>query len=276
MNDVGCGELAEIVEGQLQLGMLPPLGGRLELIGDIVTDCERVQPGSLYWPLHSVEHAPLRTQEAFMRGAVGAVVSHAAATCPLDGRFQVVVDCAREAICRFGRSRRLGFDGKLVLAGPGAPADEIPQGLGAHSHAFLVEDLADAAQAMVALTDGELAVLSLSAKAFWQIDEIFALCCPHAVCIYNLPRGEDVIEPGAIAGLQAGFLDNGCFVWVDGRHHKVTVGDREFLATEVGQDVFQVADEQFAVKRTHLPLALACWGVAEAVNWRLPAKLRRP
>ena len=270
MNDVGCGELADIVDGQLQLGVLPPLSGRLELVGDIVTDCEQAKPGCLYWGVHDGAEGQMRTQEAFFRGAAGVVVPEAAATFPWDGRFQIVVDCAREALCRLGRWRRSAFQGKLVIVGPGVPASEVMRGLGGDSEPFVVAGIVDAAQALVSVEEKDWAVLSLSAEAFWKIDEISALCCPHAVCIYTLPRGEQAVEPATVAGLLTGFPDDGCFVMVDDHQHKVMVGDRELLATEVRQDVFHFANEQLAVSRPQLPLALACWGVAEATNRRLP------
>ena len=69
MNVFGCGELAEVIEGRLELGMLPPLGGRLEPIGHVTTNCEDVVPGSLYWAIaseRSAENSQWQVQEAFL------------------------------------------------------------------------------------------------------------------------------------------------------------------------------------------------------------------
>src|SRR6185503_18930587 len=100
MNHLCLRELAEIAGGRLRLGCLPPLGGEHEPLGRITTTSEHVQPGDVFWGLAAKQqNGSWRAEEAYARGALGAVVSGRRLE-PWAGKFSLEVEDARTALWR--------------------------------------------------------------------------------------------------------------------------------------------------------------------------------
>jgi hypothetical protein len=74
MNGLTSGKLAEILQGQLTLGTMPPLGGEWEPVHRVVFESSSVERGDVYWDVAnhvSSPHATGVVEEAFARGAAG-------------------------------------------------------------------------------------------------------------------------------------------------------------------------------------------------------------
>lgn len=107
-------DLTETVNGELQLGSMPPLGGDLEPVGRIVTDVGRVRPGDVYWALEtSSQSLAVRAEEAFARDALGAVVSGRRLE-PWAGKFSLLVEDPQWALWQLARRIRAQFTGRVI------------------------------------------------------------------------------------------------------------------------------------------------------------------
>jgi UDP-N-acetylmuramyl pentapeptide synthase len=92
------GELAELVDGELTLGSLPPLAGAYEPVRRIVVESQQAKPGDVYWALagRGYDGAPLAV-DAYLRGALGVVVAGRHME-PFAGRFSIRVPDANAAL----------------------------------------------------------------------------------------------------------------------------------------------------------------------------------
>lgn len=112
------GELAEMVGGELSLGVLPPLAGPFEPVRRIVVDCRQVRPGDVYWALTARhDQGAFRAEEAYLRGALGVVVSGRHVE-PWAGKFSLRVPDANAALVRFA-----SLASRHVRRRPPRPAD---------------------------------------------------------------------------------------------------------------------------------------------------------
>jgi len=95
MNATVCtGELAGIVGGELVLGSLPPLGGRLEPVSRIVTDLSQLGEGDVFWALNP----DVPADWAFASHALGVISSRPVE--PWAGRFAIHVQDNGQALAR--------------------------------------------------------------------------------------------------------------------------------------------------------------------------------
>lgn len=118
MNHLCIRDLTTIVGGSLRLGALPPLGGELEPIANIVLDVARLRNGDVYWSLPSGT-APF-PEEAYLRGALGVVVPGREIE-PWAGKFSVRVEDGLTALRTLAAWNRERFSGKLIcVVGPDA------------------------------------------------------------------------------------------------------------------------------------------------------------
>ncbi len=218
MLDLCIRDLVKIVDGQLSLGTMPPLGGEFEPIGRIVLDCEDVEPGDVFWGLPgSPDTNGQFAEAAFMRSAAGAVVANRHLE-PWAGKFSIRVQDSSEALWRLARWVRCRFMGQVVaVAGLDRRTTTcrmLRQTLD-HLHGVRRADngsghrhwAADAARTTAqrqrahATTDNdpapicpplgmlewdeadEYAVVEIHGDSDYEIDEISHLCCPHIAAI---------------------------------------------------------------------------------------------
>ncbi len=94
---ISCGELAEVLQGTLQLADMPPLGGRCEPVRQMRIQSEAWNPGDVVWlPGDDVDDADVvASQLAFAGGALGVVSQRRVTAWP--GGFSIEVPCMREA-----------------------------------------------------------------------------------------------------------------------------------------------------------------------------------
>jgi UDP-N-acetylmuramyl pentapeptide synthase len=124
-------QLAELVDGRLQLASMPPLGGGYEPAGRIVIDSNMVLPGDIYWALDGFGHqGSSYTQQAFAHGAQGCVVAGRGIE-PWAGRFCIEVADSKRAFCYFARC----LEGAFVK-------NSSPVSLGVHNEIFLLKAIA--------------------------------------------------------------------------------------------------------------------------------------
>jgi len=105
MNGLTSGKLAEILQGQLALGTMPPLGGEWEPVRRIVFESCNVVRGDVYWDLAS----QLRTskarsglaEEAFALGATGVISSRYIE--PWAGSFSIQIGAMHHALERMAQ-----------------------------------------------------------------------------------------------------------------------------------------------------------------------------
>lgn len=103
MIDLCIRDLVQIVGGRLRLGSPPPLGGPLEPIGRIVADSRQVVENDVFWGLVGPNHDGSRfAEDAFLRGALGAVVSGRRLE-PWAGKFSLEVQDTHHALWRLAR-----------------------------------------------------------------------------------------------------------------------------------------------------------------------------
>ena len=301
MEPIGCGELAELIEGTLRFAQMPPLGGAWEPIGRVTTCCESISEGDVYWAVETEHQGARRLREAFCRGARGAVCQSPEAPA-FDGSFLVTVDDAIDTLCQFASWRRSHYEGKLAVVGPslgagdlsgvfqvlgcdngaqdrpGATDQSLPQATlesvgGLNQQACQIHGICSAADSLTALSNRELSVFSLAPESLSEFDEISHLCCPHVICIYSLPLGNTSPTAPAsdlehvLANIE-GFPDDLCLVHVDVDGQNVTLHrEMPFESAVESVDWKSVLPSLPVCKR---PAALTCWGVAKALGYSLP------
>ena len=94
---ISCGELAEVLQGTLQLADMPPLGGRCEPVRQMRLHSEAWNPGDVVWlPGSDDDQADVvASQLAFAGGALGVVSQRRVTAWP--GGFSIEVPCLRQA-----------------------------------------------------------------------------------------------------------------------------------------------------------------------------------
>lgn len=103
MYRLNIAQLAEIVDGQVVLGLMPPLAGLFEPIGRMVVDCCELRPRDVFWGIASNAYDGTRNvDEAFSRGALGVVIAGRRME-PWAGRFCVQVADTTKALQRMLR-----------------------------------------------------------------------------------------------------------------------------------------------------------------------------
>ena len=86
-------ELAELVDGELQLASMPPLGGGHEPAGRVVGRMSEVRAGDVF---AATEKENYSVEEAYARGVSGVIVDRSPLE-PWAGRFAIVVSDAAVA-----------------------------------------------------------------------------------------------------------------------------------------------------------------------------------
>ena len=99
-------ELGEMVDGQVQLAVMPPLAGRFEPIGRVVVDSREVEPRDVLWAFAAREEQRFAfVDQAFSRGALGVVLNGRRME-PWAGKFCVTVPDLAAALHRLMRCLR--------------------------------------------------------------------------------------------------------------------------------------------------------------------------
>ena len=103
MFNLSIGDLADITNGTLRLGTMPPLAGESEPVRRVVLDSHDARPGDVYWAVTgpSFEGAAL-AENAFAHGALGVVTSGNRVE-PWAGKFVLDVADANLALSRLAR-----------------------------------------------------------------------------------------------------------------------------------------------------------------------------
>ncbi len=119
MDDFCIRRLHDTIGGRLQMGSLPPLGGDIEPLGRVVVDVGSVSDGDIFWALESSPHdSAACAEEAFMRGALGAVVSGRSLE-PWAGRFSIEVEDTCWALWQLASTVRRRYSGCVIaVVGP--------------------------------------------------------------------------------------------------------------------------------------------------------------
>jgi UDP-N-acetylmuramyl tripeptide synthase len=98
MLDLCIEDLNRIVGGDVALGLMPPLAGRLEPIRRLVVDSSVARPGDVYWALCGPGFdGAMTAEEAYARGALGVVVSSRQVE-PWAGKFALRVANTNHAL----------------------------------------------------------------------------------------------------------------------------------------------------------------------------------
>lgn len=229
MFELCCGDVADITGGQLQLGVLPPIGGRHEPVLRIGTRSDEVQPGDVFWDLTGDPNIiGGSAEEAFIRGAAGVVTARRGLE-PWAGSFAVVVRDARRALLDLGNWARRRTLGRFVLVSgdePSLVAHLVSKAL-AGRMAHTVEPAAplrSASQAALELlrTAGatEWNVYALAPESNSEVSEISHLCCPHVAVITsahdeNNRQRKLAADTDGLLSVIAGLPDNGLVILHD-------------------------------------------------------------
>lgn len=288
-------QLAETIDGQLQLGSMPPLGGDLEPVGPVVTDVRRIRPGDVYWALQTApDNLAARAEEAFARGAAGAVVSGRRLE-PWAGTFSVVVEDPQSALWRLARRIRAEFTGRMLalagsldqtttqrmIAAVLAPqlhgwspkrAANVPLGLPlsllelSEEHDFCVVDYGpqepEEILALSHLCDPQIVVInSLTNQRTGTLDEHAGIC--ESLLLAALPEDGWAVLNGDDRPLRTSGQPAGAQVVLVGRgvHCDVTASH---VRSRSGELSFTIDDTPFRVPmrgRETLPAALAAYAV---------------
>ncbi|MCO6454918.1 MAG: hypothetical protein J5I93_06430 [Pirellulaceae bacterium] len=114
LSQLNIGELADVVDGRLRLGCLPPLGGVFEPVRVIGVNSQRVQPGDLFWGLNDqAGRHSWDAETAFMRHAAGAVVCQRRLE-PWAGKYSIEVADTHVALWQLARHVRRRFGGACL------------------------------------------------------------------------------------------------------------------------------------------------------------------
>jgi UDP-N-acetylmuramoyl-tripeptide--D-alanyl-D-alanine ligase len=192
MRNLCIRELAQVTGGQLSVGTMPPLGGDLEPINRIRTDSRLIEPGDVFWGLKGRTHQGSRfAEEAFARGALGAIVSDRNLE-PWAGKFSLVVEDSRWALWQLARWSRSQFTGQMVgitgSLGKSTTRQMIGEVLAQYRQgAVTVADRSDAIGVPLCLldveSDDEFSVIEIAGQAPGEIDSLSHLCSPHIAVI---------------------------------------------------------------------------------------------
>lgn len=221
MPQLSIAQLAEIVDGQLALGAMPPLGGGLEPIGRIVTCSEEVEPGSVFWATQTDEDGALESvMEAMLQAAQG-VVTPGRYVEPWAGRFCICVEDGSKALADLAGWARRQFTGPVVGVCSGAIETgaepcltELLLGkvLDDASHGAVRRDAHAMALSMLRWSDdSDCAILNLSSLSASEISKISHLCSPEIIAINSLHKTNQrssTRDQQAFAETQSRFLQS--------------------------------------------------------------------
>jgi UDP-N-acetylmuramyl pentapeptide synthase len=199
MADLLLRDLVMATGGRLSLAAMPPRDGDLMMLRRSTPDAAEVRPGDLFWALSGPSDDGMRhVEEAFSRGAAGAVISGRAIE-PWPGKFTLTVDHVRNALWRTALHARMRLGGTVVVvSGPSAvmtTATAIHRVLGSQ----LSGSLAAPACAFATCLTSDLPALGLLnahpshdylvlAIAEPDVDEVAHRCAPHA-CVVTAGEG---------------------------------------------------------------------------------------
>lgn len=100
-------DLQKILGGELTLGMMPPLAGKLEPLRRVVVDSSAARPGDVYWAITGPGYDGAQmAEEAYARGALGVVVSSRHVE-PWAGKFTLRVEDSNAALYMLAENERL-------------------------------------------------------------------------------------------------------------------------------------------------------------------------
>jgi UDP-N-acetylmuramoyl-tripeptide--D-alanyl-D-alanine ligase len=100
--------------GRLALAAMPPRDGDLTMLRRSTADAARVEPGDLYWALcRGAANGMNQVEEAFARGAAGAVISGRMIE-PWPGRVALAVENVRTALWQAAGYARARFEGTVI------------------------------------------------------------------------------------------------------------------------------------------------------------------
>ena len=117
LTDEMCvGELSRLIQGELDLGDMPPIGGAWEPIGRCVASREALAPGDVAFVGKNMDTGiePLTPTECYSRGALGVVVDGMDVH-PWAGRFAIRVEDASAALWEVASRARSDFQGRTVV-----------------------------------------------------------------------------------------------------------------------------------------------------------------
>ncbi|MHB0960459.1 MAG: Mur ligase family protein [Pirellulaceae bacterium] len=185
-------ELNEIIQGQLTLGTMPPMGGLWAPVGQIVCDSRRVRRGDVFWGLPGSQYdGGDFAEEALIRGAQGTVVAGRHIE-PWAGGFSIQVADSARALQQLGQWTRRRFEGTVIgmhleseNASVLALASRVLGRQGRYRAAgHAVPTAANAVLAMLEWNQRhEYAVVETTRANESEMDEISHLCCPHIAAI---------------------------------------------------------------------------------------------
>ncbi len=301
------GELSRVIGGRLRRGvMLDPADDTP--LGPIQSDSRQVEPGDIFWALQGPKYQGEKfVDEAFRRGAAGAIVSHEVAV--PDYHWTLCVDDTHKALVDWARWRRKQFSGVVIAVSGSAGKTTTRQMI----HAILQSRLRGTASprnfnnhlglplSMTAIEpDHDYAVLELGASAPGEIAELSELASPQIgviTCIGDAHLSgfgsrRQVAE--AKAELLEALPANGLAVlandpWLYNESYRCPakiawIGSDEncdLRATAIHSDrgrlSFRIEDCQFCAPvwgRHHLASALAAVAVARSFHFDLDAIAR--
>jgi UDP-N-acetylmuramyl pentapeptide synthase len=205
MADLLLRDLVMATGGRVSLAAMPPRDGDLLMLRRSTPDAAEVRPGDLFWALSGLNDDGMRhVEEAFSRGAAGAVISGRAIE-PWPGKFTLSVDDVRSALWRTAIHARMRLEGTvIVVSGPGAvmtTATAIHRVLGSQLSGSLA---APACGFATCLTSDLPAIGLLNAHpshdylvlavAGPDVDEVAHRCAPHACVITGGEAGVGFAE----------------------------------------------------------------------------------
>ncbi len=114
MADLLVRDLMVSTGGSLQLAAMPARDGDLTMLRRSTAAASEIRPGDLYWALQSSAEDGMRhVEEAFARGAAGAVISGRNVE-PWPGKFSLRVHDVRAALWQASALARTRFQGRVI------------------------------------------------------------------------------------------------------------------------------------------------------------------
>jgi UDP-N-acetylmuramoyl-tripeptide--D-alanyl-D-alanine ligase len=297
-------DLVTILQGELTLGCMPPLGGELEPVGQIVDDLRRLRRGDLYWELPGRNRA--RAEEAFARGAIGVIVGNRHVE-PWAGCCSIRIDDHSKALWRLAKAGRRGFTGTAIgIASHSGRRTAVCLAQQVLSRALDGETLfvdgnnPDGLARALALSScvgpaggGDYLLVELPGDGWQEIRQESDLCQPQIAAIYSVAnsRGWNSLETLSVAQQLQQLLDalprHGLLVLngddrelrraIRGPRDRITwVGrdcESDLIASHVawsdGHLAFQVGKTRFRIRvwgRQHLPAALGALAIGRRMG----------
>lgn len=191
MADLLLRDLVIATSGRLSLAAMPPRDADLTMLRRSTPVASDVLPGDLFWALPGEADDGMRhVEEAFARGAAGAVISGRAIEA-WPGKFTVVVDDVRQALWQTAAHARKRLEGMVIaVAGQNnvaSTSEAIHRVLSSQLSGSLIANASNAATyqasdlAALGLLNAhpshDYIVLTLNSD---EAAEMAQRCCPHA------------------------------------------------------------------------------------------------